>query len=796
MKKSIQFILFVLLFCSQLSAQETRTVHGKVMTISKQPIEGVTVMVDNSKKYDISDANGNFKISDLAPGFYKLIISHIGYKTDFVKFEIKKQTIQELPIIYLQEADNELQEVFISGSIFNKTPNAAKSGIKPLDLPQSVAVISNLTLENQMVQSLGDILKNANGVYVMGTTGGYQEEIASRGYSLGSNNTFKNGVRYFNGMTVETSGLESVEILKGSAAILFGNVEAGGILNLITKKPRFDFGGEIDVTLGSFNLIKPTFDVYGAVNESKTTAFRLNGSYTSADSFRRYVSSETFYFNPSLLFKLSDKTSLLVEADYTNDHRTPDFGAGIIKYQIVDMPRNQFVGVKWGYYDAEQLSATTTLNHQISDDWALTFINSFRHYNTDLFTNARPNSGGSTVQEDGTWQRNLQKRDYNDNYILNQLDLKGLFNTGALKHQLLIGADVENYSTKDTRYFALTAANNNGQAYYDEINIFNPDYDNFRNDIPVLNKDRLTTTPVSRFGIYIQDLIEINNYLKLLAGVRYTYQDTKSDVYTYSSQTTAVTNLYDDAFTPRFGIIIQPTEHMSIFGSYANSFETNTGIDISGKALEPSLIDQFEVGIKNEFLNSKLFLNVTGYIINNSNLAQTSFANGNTDSNIKEMAGATESIGVEIDFTAYPVAGLRLMAGYSFNEMTYTKSNTYVVGSLLRYNPKHTANFSANYDIETGSIKGLNLGILSTYFGERFAGRSFLITSPNSGRQLIPLSDYFQLDATVRYQFNPKLGVSAKLANITNVLNYNIHDDNSVNPIAPRNYTVSVNYKF
>ena len=796
MKKSIQLILIVLLCGSQLSAQETKSVHGKVMTISKQPIEGVTVVLDNSKKYDISDTNGNFKISDLAPGFYKLIISHIGYKTDFVKFEIKKQTIEELPIIYLLEADNELQEVFISGSIFNKTPNAAKSGIKPLDLPQSVAVISNLTLQNQMVQSLGDILKNANGVYVMGTTGGYQEEIASRGYSLGSNNTFKNGVRYFNGMTVETSGLESVEILKGSAAILFGNVEAGGILNLITKKPRFDFGGEIDVTLGSFNLIKPTFDVYGAVNESKTTAFRLNGSYTSADSFRRYVSSETFYFNPSLLFKLSDKTSLLVEADYTNDHRTPDFGAGIINYQIVDMPRNQFVGVKWGYYDAEQLSATTTLNHQISDDWALTFINSFRHYNTDLFTNARPNSGGSTVQEDGTWQRNLQKRDYNDNYILNQLDLKGLFNTGALKHQLLIGADVENYSTKDTRYFALTAANNNGQAYYDEINIFNPDYDNFRNDIPVLNKDRLTTTPVSRFGIYIQDLIEINNYLKLLAGVRYTYQDTRSDVYTYSSQTTAVTNLYDDAFTPRFGIIIQPTEHMSIFGSYANSFETNTGIDINGKALEPSLIDQFEVGVKNEFLNSKLFLNVTGYVINNSNLAQTSFANGNTDSNIKEMAGATESIGVEIDFTAYPVAGLRLMAGYSFNEMTYTKSNTYVVGSLLRYNPKHTANFSANYDVETGSLKGLNLGILSTYFGKRFAGRSFLITSPNSGRQLIPLSDYFQLDATVRYQFSPKLGVSAKLANITNVLNYNIHDDNSVNPIAPRNYTVSVNYKF
>ncbi|MFD0989226.1 TonB-dependent siderophore receptor [Mariniflexile jejuense] len=795
MKKYIQILLLTIFFGNQVVAQSTQSIKGTVLSSSKKPIEGVTVVIDKSNNYDITDENGNFSILNIANGDYKLIVSHIGFNSKTIKITVNNSVLI-IPTIYLDEAENELNEVVVSGSILTKTPNAAKSGIKPLDLPQSAAIISNQTLEAQQVNSLTDILKNANGVYIKGTTGGYQEEIASRGYDLGSNNTFKNGVRYFNGMTVETSGLESVEILKGSAAILFGNVEAGGILNLITKKPRFDFGGKVDVTFGSFNLIKPAFDVYGAVNDSKTVAFRLNGSYTSADSYRKYVSSETYYFNPSLFFKISDKTNLLFEVDYTNDNRTPDFGAGIINYQIVDLPREQFVGVKWGYYDAEQVSATATLNHQISNKWSLTFINSFRNYNTDLFTNGRPNSGGATVQQDGTWRRNLQRRAYTDNYILNQLDLKGLFKTGALKHQFLVGADVENYKTKDTRYVALTAANNNGQAYYDEINIFNPDYDNFRNDIPNLNKDRLTTTPVSRFGIYVQDLIEVNKYLKFLAGVRYTYQDTNSDIFTYANQTTSVSNLYDDAFTPRFGIIIQPTEHSSIFGSYANSFETNTGLDIDGNALEPSIIDQFEVGVKNELFNKKLFINITGYIISNSNLAQTSFTNGNTDSNIKELAGSTESKGVEVDFTAYPTAGLRLMAGYSFNEMKYVKSNTYVEGSLLRYNPKNTANISANYSFESGMLNGLNLGFISTYFGERFAGRSFVITSPNSGRQLIPLSDYFQLDATLGYKITENLGVRAKLANITNVLNYNVHDDNSLNPIAPRNYSVAVSYKF
>ncbi|WP_339915847.1 TonB-dependent receptor [Yeosuana marina] len=796
MKIINQILLFIVCIANQLVAQNTQNIHGKIMSVSNIPIEGVTVVIEKTDYYDITNANGDFTISNVNAGDYKLVVSHIGFNSKTIDMSVTKGNSITLKPIYLKEAYSELQEVVISGSILSKTPNAAKSGIKALDLPQSVAIISQQTLETQQINSLTDILKNANGLYIKGTTGGYQEELASRGYSLGSNNTFKNGVRYFNGMTVETSGLESVEILKGSAAILFGNVEAGGILNLITKKPRFDFGGKLDVTFGSFNLVKPTFDVYGSLNDSKTVAFRLDGSYASADSFRKYVSSETYYFNPSLFFKLSNKTTLLLESDYTNDYRTPDFGAGIINYQIVDLPRDQFVGVKWGYFDAEQVSVTATLNHQLSYNWNVTYINSFRHYNTDMFTNGRPNSGGAAVQEDGTWQRNLQRRDYVDNYNLNQLDFKGLFKTGKVKHQFLVGADLENYKTKDTRYNSLTTANNNGQAYYDEINIFNPDYNNFRNDIPNLDKNRLTSTPVSRFGIYVQDLIAINRYLKVLAGVRYSYQDTKSDIYTYSNQSTSITNLYDDALTPRFGVIIQPTNHISIFGSYANSFETNTGLDIDGNTLKPSLIDQFEVGIKNELFNNKLFLNVTGYIINNSNLAQPYLGNGNTDSNIKELAGSTKSQGIEVDFTAYPLSGMRLMAGYSFNEMKYTKSNTYVVGSLLRYNPKHTANLSANYTFESGTLKGLNIGFVSTYFGERFAGRSFRITTPNDDRQLIPLSDYFQLDGTLAYHFNNKFAIKGKLANITNALNYNVHDDNSLNPIASRNYSVTLSYKF
>ena len=225
-----------------------------------------------------------------------------------------------------------LQEVIVTSNQQKKPVNIGKSAIRPLDLPQLTTTINAKTLENQQVNSISDILKNVNGVYIMGTTGGYQEEVASRGFPLSSSNTFKNGVRYFNGMSIETSGLEKVEFLKGSAAILFGNVSAGGILNLVTKKPKFNFGGEVGFRFGSFNTVKPSIDIYDSFDDSNKVAYRINSSYEKGDSFRNDVNSERFYINPSFLIQINNKTDLLIESDYIKDFRTPDLGAGIINY--------------------------------------------------------------------------------------------------------------------------------------------------------------------------------------------------------------------------------------------------------------------------------------------------------------------------------------------------------------------------------------------------------------------------------------------------------------------------------
>lgn len=662
-----------------------------------------------------------------------------------------------------------------------------KSKIKEMDLPQSMMLIDEKMMKQQQVGSMTDLLKNANGVYIMGTTGGYQEEIASRGSAITSTNTFKNGIRYFGGMKTELSGIEKAEILKGNSAILFGNVAPGGILNLVTKKPQFTNGGSIGFTYGSFDKLKPQFDVYGALNKKQTIAFRLNTSYEQSNSFRKEVSSEMFYINPSLLFNINKKTSVLIEGDFSNFETTPDFGAGIINYEIVEIPRERFLGVSWGKFKAKQSLVSTKISHQISRNISVSSLTGLRNYNTELFSNARPNSSGSVISSNGTWKRNLQRSQVSDKYFIQQFDVNANFKTSFIKHQILLGADFENYITSTLNY--------NNYTKYDSVNVFANYNPQNEATIPTLTKNTDTDNPVARMGFYFQDLISLNKYVKVLAGIRYSSITAASDIYKFSDSTTTKTRKTDNAISPKFGLVIQPNDHQTIFASYSNSFVVNTGVDINGKALNPSIVDQYELGIKNKFFNNRLSIQLTGYQILNSNLAQISLENGNSNNNIKELAGETKTNGLELDFIYQPNPFFNITSGYSFTETKYTKSNTYIIGSELRYNPKNTANMSINYTIHTGKLKNLQLGLMNTFIGDRFAGRSTRLTVQNDTYKLIPLSSYFILDATASYMYK-NWNVKAKLANLTNELNYNIHDDNSLNPIAPINYSVSLNYNF
>ena len=721
--------------------------------------------------------------------------------------------------------------VIINSNQTKKTASIVKSGIAVKDLPQSIQEISNEVITQQQSVRLSEVIKNANGVYVSSARGGAQESFFSRGYDMSANNMFKNGFRFNSGSIPEVSSLEKVEFLKGGSALLFGNVAPGGILNLVTKTPSFKRGGEITMQTGSYAYYKPTLDFYGPLN--KSIAYRFVGSYENSESFRDVVKNERFYVNPSFLFKISNKTQITLQGDYLDADWTPDFGTGIIGKEVVNVSRNNFYGALWSTGNTKSSSASLLLNHDLDNNWKINFNSSFQSYHRQSKSTSQL-ANLDTYATPGDWKRGLVQNNNLEQILGNQLSLQGTFNTGSIKHQLFTGVDYENSLATAYTYVFYDNLLKTQTTEATTINLYTYDPSTQSMNVPFLSRlTQIADTETQRFGGYVQDLISFTDKIKLLAGIRWSWQESQVTTYKEVMKVNGVgvaneitTTLdeatgekaamrIDKAFSPKVGLVYQPTNDISLFGSYSSSFSPNTGTNVNLENLEASIIDQIEFGVKKEFLDGKLTSNITLYQIENSNLAQTApyLADGttvNVNSNIKVLGGSTKSKGIEIDITARPIEGLNIIAGYSYNDMRYTKTSgthgSFVAGDRVARTPQNTANLSFFYTLPSGALKGLSFGAIGNYVGNRLGGWNndyqWKEVPTGSGNYTIsirdreiPLEGYATIDLSTGYTWK-KFSVLVKLSNITNELNYTVHENYSVNPIAPRQILGSIKYKF
>jgi iron complex outermembrane receptor protein len=711
-------------------------------------------------------------------------------ETDYAQYFIQLDTVKSL------------REVSVIGKSDKGKSSVNRAGIKPMDLPQAIQVIGNEIIFQQQSIRLSEVIKNANGVYVGSARGGAQESFWSRGYDMSANNMLKNGFRFNSGSIPEVASLEKVEILKGSTALLYGNVAPGGILNMVTKMPSFKKGGEYTLQSGSYNFYKPAIDIYGPLN--KTIAYRFNGSYENSESFRNNVTRERYYVNPSLLFKIGNKTEITLQADYLSDDWTPDFGTGSIGKEIADVPRNAFLGAKWSNGTTKQAATSILASHQFNSNWRVNYNASFQNFDREWI-------GTERIQPlaDGTWNRPLGRNKAVERIFANQLSLQGTFTKSKIKHQLFAGIDTE-YADADAYTFRFfNRATGATITTYDTVTIFDPSSYSETNEaaIPASEITRIVNTATNRYAVYGQDLISFGEKFKALLGIRYSYQEAKPITNNRATNTVTEETIRNDrAFSPKVGVIYQPTKNTSIFASYANSFTPNTGVTIYNEVLKPSLIDQYEAGVKKEFWKGLLTTNVTLYHIVNSNLAQTAEfdANGNvnTNTNVKSLSGETTSKGIEIDLMYKPIDALNIMAGYSYNDMRYTKTTgatgSFIEGDRLARTPAHTANASFFYTVPAGTLKNVSFGAIGNYIGNRVGGWNNQVdpTKPNGiwDREL-PIDGYTTVDVSIGYTWE-QFSLLCKLSNITNELNYTVHENYSVNPIAPRQILTSLRYKF
>jgi iron complex outermembrane receptor protein len=787
---------FVLLISTQiLFAQDIKKfkISGIVLENGK-PLADAMVILKPQQKIAYTNDNGVYNFNNLVAASYIISVKVTGANLQEKEITLT-QNIQNFDFDFRVD-DQKLAEVkVVSNKTINQKPvSVGKSGIKGFDLPQSVSIINHEIIEDQQVNKLSDIIQNVNGVALGTARGATGESFYSRGYSLGKNSLLKNGSSVSSSVMPEASTLESVEVLKGSAAMLYGNVSSGAVVNMVTKTPKYEFGGEVSLRTGSYDTYKPTVDVYGPI--SKDLAFRLISTYENAASFRNEVKSDKIYVNPSLNYKIGEKTNILLQADYLKYNNTPDFGIGTLDSKIpTTINRESFFNTPWAFNKVNQTTTSVTVNRELKNNWNLNFITGFQNYKRNYFSTERIQAAAN-----GDWNRNLTRANSFENYFNSQLNLTGKVKTGRIEHQLLLGTDADNYKTTNNGYAALPT--------YDKINTLDPNKFAARVDEPTADLITITKSPTYHFGVYAQDLISLTEQFKLLAGLRYSYQTIQNqlikDVKTGVNSSNSLSNRSDDAFSPRVGLVYQPNRTVSFFGSYANSFEVNTGTDVNLVNLAPSIINQFELGVKKDLFQNKFSANFTVYKIINSNTTQQAefLADGktiNNDRNIQEFLGETTSDGFEIDLSGRIVGQLSFLAGYSYNFMRFTdvsnKKNSPLLGEQFVRNLPHTANGTLFYTFTNGKVKGLKLGASGFYTGNRFAGWNNKIGQIQTESRIVPLNSFTTFDISAGYSFK-KISILAKVSNITDELNYIVHENYSVNPISPRQFLTTISYKF
>lgn len=711
-------------------------------------------------------------------------------------------------------------------------PLSTKSNLTVMETPQPIAVVTHEIIEQQQAKQLSDVLQNVNGIYVTSSRGNSQDSFGGRGFILGNDNIFKNGSRINSGVFPEVTGLERVEVLKGANAMLYGNTAAGGVINMITKKPKFNLGGSVGLNAGSWNSYKPVIDLYGPL--SKNIAFRVNGAYEYAESFRDVVQSEKYYFNPSFLFNLSEKSQLIVEADYLKNNFTPDFGIGSItnkdqSYRLNDtVSRNVFFGTNWQYQHVQQASTNVTFNHQFNERWSLNATSSYQNYTKDYFSTERIQWGYEKTTDRLFWKRPLNRTYNEQNYTSAQVNINGEFNTGKMNHKVLFGTDADygvadsysfynptNKSPYGNSYLYGTNGNSNGILYLNDPLSW---ASGAVPDAEKLEKNRINTR---RIGIYAQDFISLTKEFKVIAGLRWSYIENMPTINTkFKTSTNGLVNLNsttgkvfvnnssssDQAISPKFGFVYMPNDNFSAFATYTNSFVANVGKLRGGEALTPTNIDQYEIGAKKNIWNNALAINLTVYQILYRNYYQNALDDKGNPVDptglTKDFAGKMRSRGIELDVTGNPTENLSIIGGFSYNNSVYLDTPEifgYVENQRLVRTPATTANASVFYKF-TKFVPGLKIGAGAYYIGNRLAGWNDTKTGSNSLQQrsgisrIFELKDYTTVSLSAAYEWK-KFMIQAKVGNLFDVVNYNVHENYSVNPIMPRNYYFTLTYK-
>jgi catecholate siderophore receptor len=676
------------------------------------------------------------------------------------------QTEQTLPEVKVRD-QAESADGPVNGYRATRSGTFTRTDTPLKDVPASVTVVPAQVMKDSGMQSMGDVFRYVPGT-LMHQGEGNRDQIILRGTSTTAD-FYVDGVRDDAQVFRDLYNLERVEVLKGPGGMAFGRGGAGGVVNRVTKKPTFSPLDEMSVTIGSWNQLRGTADLGRKVNDA--AAWRLNLMAEDADSFRDGVDLKRWAVNPTVLLALSPQTSLILGYEHLTDDRTADRGVPSFNGQ----PFNTDPGKFFGNADQSRAksyvdSAYAILDHDFGSGWQLR--NTFRVTDYDKhYQNVYP---GSAVNAAGNLTLSAYNNSNDRTNVFNQTDLTKKFAAGGLEHTLLLGVELGSQDSTNLRNTGFFGASTGVT-----VPASNPlaTATSFRQN----GTDANNKVKADIAAAYVQDQIAFSKTWKAIVGLRFDHFKVKfDDRRTLVPQ--ADQSRTDDEFSPRAGLIWQPTAAQTYYVSYSYAFLPSAeqlALTSNTASLDPETARNYEVGARWDLARA-LTLSAALFRTERDNVRVADPANPG----LFVKTGQLRSEGFEIGLQGEVTRNWQVYGGFSnldarvakpFNSgTTATVATTIPAGNKLALTPEHTFSLWNKYDFGAGWSAGLGL----IYQGSSFAAVDNTVTLPSFARA----------DAAVYYAFR---GDKTRLAlNVENLFDRKyfptVDGNNNISPGAPR----------
>jgi catecholate siderophore receptor len=765
---SLILLIGVIVVPGQVQSHQLR-LRGKVLDPARAPIAGaqVTAIPDGlaSGPSTISDQAGEFALT-LEPGTYALKITADGFHESVQTMKMPGDS--EFISVGMQ-IEGQHNTVTVVGTDYQAVTvsSATKTPSLLRDIPQSITVVTREQVRDQMMSSLGDVVR-----YVPGITAhqgeNNRDQVIIRGISS-SADFFLNGVRDDVQYYRDLYNLDRVEVLRGPNAMIFGRGGGGGVINRVTKEAGPAPLREITLQGGSFSNKRIAMDLDQPLGQ--TVAFRINGLYENSDSYRDFVGLERYGINPAITISPGQQTRITLAYEHFGDYRTADRGIPSFLGLPVDVDIATFFGnPALSYVKAAVDLGTATIEHQSGP------VNIRNRTMFGAYDRGYQNFVPGAVTADKSQVVISTYNNATDRLnIFNQTDVTYGVSTGRIGHTLLAGMEVGRQFTDNFR--------NTGFFNNTVTSILAP-LSNPTINTPVTYRQLPTDADNHlRTGIaaaYAQDQVDLSRYVQVVAGLRFDHFDLQF----HNNRTGEDLRRIDNLVSPRVGLIVKPVTAVSIYGNYSVSYLPSSGDQFSSlttitQQVKPEKFNNYEAGVKWDFRRT-LSLTTAVYRLDRLNTRAT---DPNDPTRILQT-GSQRINGFEVGLNGAVTRSWRLAGGYAYQNAFITGATTAApIGAQVAQVPHHNFSLWNNYQVLSRLAAGL--GII--HRSDMFAAIDDKVTLPG----------YTRADAAAYYSLTEKIRLQANVENLFDKKYYiNADGNNNITPGSSRAVRVGITARF